>query len=148
MNTTKILIVVGCILGLALAWIPAYASPTSKKVTITCTSTGPDTVTGYASVMLCDTPSCGNSVTCQPDPVVSCDTSANMISQTAVCSTGTALVPFKVGAVSIVIECSDNGDNSCGTSYTGIPISGGKAVSFPADNIANPDGDGVTVTVK
>jgi len=43
MKKAKLLIVVGCLLGFALAWIPAYASPTSKKITITCTSVTPYT---------------------------------------------------------------------------------------------------------
>src|SRR5579872_6726576 len=49
----KIVIVAGCALGLALAWIPAYASPTSKKVTITCNSATGVLVTGTADVYLC-----------------------------------------------------------------------------------------------
>ena len=32
----KIMIVAGCLLGLALACIPAYASPTDKKITLSC----------------------------------------------------------------------------------------------------------------
>jgi hypothetical protein len=54
--------------------------------------------------------------------------------------------PYKVGGVSVVIGCSDNGDNACGTGYPNVAINGGKAVTFPADS--ESDGDGASVTLK
>ena len=148
MNRTKILIVVGCVLGLALAWIPAYASPTSKKITVTCTSTKGDVVIGSAAVTLCssidptlpDAQQCIRPTICPT--TVTCE-STGTISSTMVCS-----APYKVGGVSITIGCQDGSDSSCGTSYSNQPVSGGKAVDFPADNTANIDGDGVLVTFK
>ena len=38
MKRTKILVAVGCLLGLALARMPAYASPTNNKITLACNS--------------------------------------------------------------------------------------------------------------
>src|SRR6185437_13207311 len=50
----RIMIVLGCLLGLALACIPAYASPTDKKITLSCdVSAGSDIITGTATVTLC-----------------------------------------------------------------------------------------------
>jgi hypothetical protein len=43
-----------CVLGIAVASIPAYASPTSKKVTFTCNSFAPNVITATATVTLCD----------------------------------------------------------------------------------------------
>src|SRR5215469_13305264 len=100
MKRTKILSAVGCLLGLALAWLPAYASPTNKKITLTCNSPGAkDSVGGSVTVTLCETTNCGtvpgdNSLVCQP---VNCDSSGT-ISMTQACSTDAATPPFKVGA--------------------------------------------------
>ena len=74
------------------------------------------------------------------DPFVNCEATNNTMSVAQTCD-----APFKVGAISVDIGCSDNGDNACGTTYS-VPINGGKAVVFPADS--EPDGDGASVTIK
>lgn len=140
----KIVIVAGCVLGLALAWIPAYASPTSKKVTITCNSATGDSVTGTADVYLCS--SIDTSAT---DPSNQCVGATQCLSDFTCDSTGPisitmpCVASFKVGGVYVAIGCTDATD-SCGTTHIST-LKGGKGVDLSA---GSSDGDGVTVTVK
>ena len=58
-----------CLLVLTMACAPAYASPTQRKITLSCDVTaGSDVITAQeTTVTLCDTPDCsasGNSVAC------------------------------------------------------------------------------------
>ena len=140
----KIAIIAGCVLGLALAWIPAYASPTSKKVTITCNSATGASVTGTADVYLCS--SIDSSA---PEPFDECVGATQCPSDFKCDSTGTISITmpcnelFKVGGVYVSIGCTDGG-NSCGTTHIST-LKGGKGVDLSA---GSSDGDGVTVTVK
>ncbi len=147
----KIVIVAGCLLGLALACIPAYANPTSKKITLSCASVAGDSVAGSATVTLCETTNCGSvpgddSVTCPP---VTCD-STFTVSMTNVCSTDVATAPFKVGAVSanICYQADEDGGETC-TPHPGT--GGGIAVTgkgfFTVVGPGN-DSDTVSLTVK
>jgi hypothetical protein len=142
----KIMIVAGCLLGLALACIPAYASPTNKKITLSCSSAAGDSVAGSVNVTLCDSPACDQSFPCLP---VACD-SANTVSTTVVCSTDAATVPFKVGAVSINIcyqEDEDGGPNCTQHPGTGGGIAMGGKGFF---TVVGPgtDSDTVSLIVK
>jgi hypothetical protein len=100
----KIMIVAGCLLGLALACIPAYASPTNKKITLSCNITaGTDMITGTAMVTLCDSALCdGQTFSCDP---VDCDSSGVTapISITVACDSLT----FKVAGFQEVIDAKD-----------------------------------------
>ena len=147
----RIMIVAGCLLGLALACIPAYASPTNKKITLSCASTASDSITGSATVTLCETTNCANisgddSITCPP---VACDTSGT-VSITDVCSTDAATTPFKVSAVSVNIcyKADEDGQEAC-TPHPGT--GGGIAVGgkgfFTVVGPGN-DSDTVSLTVK
>ena len=97
----KIVIVAGCLLGLALACIPAYASPTSKKVTITCNSATGASVTGTADVYLCS--SIDTSAT---DPVNQCVGATQCPSDFTCDSTGTISITMPCAASSKVGECT------------------------------------------
>ena len=151
----KIVIVAGCLLGLALAWIPAYASPTSKKITVTCNSSdGGEVVLGDATVTLCvSLATCidpTKSVVC---PEVFCDSSGvnQPISITVSCD-----APFKAGAATGQVDFSDSEGSTGGSSPSIEPLNGkGFSVSAfpdtnPNDNGADLDGDteNVTLTVK
>jgi hypothetical protein len=150
MNRTKVLIVVGCLLGLALAWLPAYASP-SSRITLTCDSPNAgDSVSGSVTVTLCETTNCGStpgdsSYVCTP---VSCD-SANIMSVKQACDAG-----FKATAVSVNIcyQEDQDGNPTC-TSHpgdgTGIAL-GKKGFSTVVGPGSPPygDGDTVSLTVK
>ena len=140
----KIVIVAGCLLGLALVWVPAYASPTSKKVTITCNSATGASVTGTADVYLCS--SIDTSATA---PANECVGATQCPSDFTCDSTGTISITMpcvalsKVGGVYVSIGCMD-GNDSCGTTHIST-LKGGKGVDLSA---GSTDGDGVTVTVK
>jgi hypothetical protein len=149
----KILTVFLCVLGLAVACIPAYANPTNKKITLTCASVTGDSVTGSATVTLCETTNCGSvvgddSITCLP---VTCD-STSTVSMTNVCSTDAATVPFKVGAVSVNTcyhEDEDSQDVEHCTPHPGT--GGGIAVTGKGFfTVVGPgtDSDTVSLTVK
>ena len=147
----KIMIVAGCLLGLALACIPAYASPTNKKITLSCSSAASDSVTGSATVTLCETTNCGSvpgddSVTCPP---VMCDISGT-VSITNACSTDAATVPFKVGAVS-ANTCYQQDEDLQPTCTPHPGTGGGIAITgkgfFTVVGPGN-DGDTVSLTVK
>jgi hypothetical protein len=147
MKRTKILIAVGCLQGLALAWLPAYASPTSKKITATCISTnGADAIHGSVTVRLCASiDSCpdftfvdvqGSTVTCAP--TIDCDANNNTVSVTQTCD-----APFKVGAAYAEVGCTENTSPNCGTAFTTTVK--GKGAFLPD---TTTDGDGVTVQIK
>jgi hypothetical protein len=67
----KILTLSCCLLGLAVACVPAYANPFNKKITLSCDVTaGTDVITGDVTTMtLCapSTPACtAETVDCYP----------------------------------------------------------------------------------
>ncbi|HEY2524710.1 MAG TPA: hypothetical protein VGI29_06600 [Candidatus Binataceae bacterium] len=143
MKRTKMVIVVGCLLGLALAWLPAYASPTDKKITLTCNSPNAgDSISGSVTVTLCDTTDCGTSLVCTP---VNCDSSGTM-SVTQACGTN-----FKVGAVSVNICYQEDQDG--GPTCTQHPGTGGgiaitgKGFTTVVGPGSPPTGDGDTVSL-
>jgi hypothetical protein len=144
-NMKRVLTVSSCLLLLAAACIPAYASPTNKKVTISCDTTGTDVFTGETTVALCPlSPSvvdCNTStagaVVCGTPVTAPIDCSIGMsapISQTVPCSAG-----FKVEAV--FIDLGIQGFTS--TQHT-IAVTGGKAIST-SDTVGTAT---VSVTVK
>jgi hypothetical protein len=49
----KLMTVSCCLLLLGVGYIPAYASPTNKKITISCDTTANDVFTGETTVTLC-----------------------------------------------------------------------------------------------
>ena len=75
----KILTVSCCLLGLAVACVPAYASPTRKKITLGCGgAVAPDYVIGTATVTLCASSASGlctgETKICQFTPIpLACD---------------------------------------------------------------------------
>jgi hypothetical protein len=151
----KIVIVAGCLLGLALAWIPAYASPTSKKITVTCNSSdGGEVVLGDATVTLCvSLATCTDPTKSVVCPEVLCDSSgvSQPISITVSCD-----APFKAGAAMGQVDFSDSEGSTGGSSPSIEPLNGkGFSVSAfpdtnPNDTGADLDGDteNVTLTVK
>ena len=134
--------------GLALAWMPAYASPTNKKITLTCNSPNAgDPISGSVTVTLCDTTACDNSLVC---PVVNCETGGT-ISVTQACSTDNATTPFKVGAVSVNICYQEDGDpNPTCTQHPGagggIAVTGKRFTTVVGPG-PPPTGDGDTVSL-
>lgn len=143
----KILTISCCLLGLAMACVPAYASPMRKKITIDCSNVmAPDSITGTATVTLCAssaTDNCATSYLCPSTPV-SCDSNGT-ISVTVTCD-----APFKVDYVTghaDVLEYDGNG-NFVGTGGSDINSTlGGKGYYklYPT----NPPGTGaVALTIK
>ncbi len=89
-----------CVLGITAAAIPAYASPTSKKITFTCNAFAPNVITAIATVTLCEgdtgtvPDSCiGQTFQCPTQFI--CDSSGISAMEDS-CSTA-----FKVGAASV-----------------------------------------------
>jgi hypothetical protein len=129
MKMNKILAVSCCLLGLAMAAIPAYASPMRKKITIDCSNvTAPNSITGSATVTLCassPTDYCGTRYQC-PSMPVSCN-STGVVSITVMCDAG-----FKVDYVTghaDVYEYDDQG-NIIGTGGGDLDSTlGGKGIS-------------------
>jgi hypothetical protein len=147
----KIVTVSMCLLGLAVAGIPAYASPTNKKITITCTvPTTTDTISGDTTVRLC--PSAYTVDTCpDPDlgeiagtvlcPEIKCDSSGlAFTSVTIPCD-----APFRVSVVKAAMDYVDSDGGFDGTTFSTSGLTG-KGVTFPYGNPA--DGDSVSATVK
>jgi hypothetical protein len=142
----KVVIAWFCVLGLAVACIPAYANPTSKKITLTCSSSTGDAVSGSVDVILCDSTQCVQSIAC---PQVTCDSVS--ISTTTLCSTDTAQVPFKVGAVHVNV-CYQQ-DEDLQPTCTPHPDTVGAGVAITGKGfftVVGPgtDSDTVTLTVK
>jgi hypothetical protein len=143
----KIVIVGGCLLGLALACIPAYANPINKKITLSCNvSAGADVISGDATtITLCapSTPPCnGETFDCLSTLTtpISCD-SGGTISMTVSCD-----APWKVGGFFAHIDAS----SSLGTGGKDIPPSplGGKGYSVTFSTYPGSANDTVTFTVK
>ena len=146
---SKIMIVAGCLLGLALACIPAYASPTNKKITLSCDITaGSDTITGYVNVTLCSSidptslDPCVGPTIC---PQVNCDSSSGAtypISITVPC-----IASSKVGGVVIDLEATVT--DSAGNVVTGgsQPISTMNGKGYSLSVTPNPN-DTLSLTVK
>ncbi len=123
------------LLLLSVGWMPAsYASPTSKKVTVTCGSTVPDNnITGQAIVMVCEASSggvcTGQTFEC---PVPSCDSQTT--SMTVACDPG-----FKVDS----LEAQVSVDDTTSTMHT---VQGLKGKGFAtSDTCGN---DTVSISVK
>ena len=145
----KIMIVLGCLLGLALACIPAYASPTKKKVVITCEvpASSSDDITGDATVRLCASPdTCPAPIEGPVDgtvlcPEINCDSSGltAFISVTVSCDAS-----FKVGGVNAGMSYIDSDGTVNGTTFNSTL--NGKGVVFPYGNPG--DLDSVSLTIK
>jgi hypothetical protein len=148
----RIMIVLGCLLGLALACIPAYASPTHKNITVTCTSSdGNEVITGDATVTLCATlATCTKQfVVC---PQILCDSSGTNqpISITVSCD-----APFKVGGLTAQIDFLDSEGHTAGSSPSVDSLTGkgfSTSVAPNPNDTTDPDADGdteaVSLTVK
>jgi hypothetical protein len=122
------------LLLLSAGWIPtSYASPTSKKISVSCDSSVSDSITGQAIVMVCEAssagPCTGSTLNC---PVPTCDSQTT--SMTVVCDPG-----FKIDAVQSQIVVDDN------TSTMHL-VEGLKGKGFSES--FGFLGDTVTVTVK
>ena len=135
----KLLTASCCLLLLAAACIPAYASPTDKKITISCDTTGTDSFTGETTVTLCPQPpsvaDCNSlttdAVVCGP---IDCSIGVTApISQTVPCTTN-----FKVEAVNV--DLGIVGD----TSTQHAVAASGKGFSTSFTSLT----DTVSVTVK
>ena len=122
----KIMIAVCGIALVAMASIPAHASPTNKKVTVSCAFV--DGNTGYADVMLYDSGS--GSFPC---PEVTCD--ASVTSVTVACD-----APLRVN--SIFADC---GLMNVQSTSNPVELKGGKGISL---SFTSDGGDTVAVTVK
>ena len=143
----KILTVFFCMLGLAVACIPAYANPINKKITLSCNVSGTDVISGDVTTMtLCapSTPPCtAETFDCLSTLTapISCDTSSGTISMTVSCD-----APWKVGGFSAQIDAS----SSLGTGGKDIPPSplGGKGYSVTFSTSPGSANDTVTFTIK
>jgi hypothetical protein len=145
----KLMITSGCLLGLALACIPAYANPTDKKIALSCNvASGTDVVSGYVNVTLCSSidPSlvdgCVGPTVC---PEVSCD--SNGANQLPISITVPCSALSKVGGLMIDLEATVT--DSLGNVITGgaQPISTmkSKGYSLSVTPVLN---DTLSVTVK
>jgi hypothetical protein len=136
----KILTIFCSLLFLAAAWVPAYASPTNKKITISCDTTNPgDVFTGWTTVTLCPSPTSVEDCNINTVDAVVCGTvncsigGTDPISQTVACST-----PFRVETVTV-----DLGIEGLGTNDSHTVAARGR-ISFPYTS----GNDTVSVTVK
>jgi hypothetical protein len=139
--TNKVLLL-ACLIGVT-ASLPAYASPTKKKITLTCDSPVGNTITGQATVTF-DDPTSDSTYTCSTS--LDCDsTSSSGVphSKTADCP-----LPFRsneLGAFSLSFQ---DGPLSGKTGLTSGPIIvKGRGMSF-WDGPDDGSGDTVTLTVK
>ena len=145
----KIMILAGCLLGLALACIPAYASPTDKKITLSCNiASGTDVISGYVNVTLCSSidlsliDPCIGPTNCQQ---VNCDSSgANNV---PISITVPCIASSKVGGV--VIDLEATATDSAGNVVTGgsQPISTMNGKGYSLSVTPNPN-DTLSLTVK
>jgi hypothetical protein len=148
----KILTVSCCMLGLAIACMPAYASPTDKKITLSCdVAAGTGVITGEATVTLCADsapfPCTGATFNCQSTPI-SCDSSGLTapISITVSCS-----APFKVDGLTAMINVTDydSNGNRVGTGGSNPNSTlGGKGFSTTTGTGSGSPYDTVSLTVK
>ena len=152
----KILVVSFCVLGLALSGVVANAKPTEKQITLECSTTDSDTITGFVMVTLCDAADCsGEQSDCvaatQPPPLPSisfvsavCD-SANVPAITVTCST-----PFRVrGQMSVIgyVEAS-HPDQPHSTPHSGELKGKGFYTLYGGDMDQNGDSETVSLTIK
>jgi len=101
---TKKVLLVSCLLGLA-STIPAYASPTSKTVTLSCSAGSPDAIIGQVDVILSDS-SGALSVDCTS--LLACDSTGGLVSPGAPSTNSTTCVaPFKVAQMTYTLNYSD-----------------------------------------
>ena len=141
----KILAVSYSLLGLAVVCMPAYATPTGKKITLTCSSAAGEIVTGDATVTLCATPATcvdpTQSVVC---PTINCDSSN--ISATIACAAS-----FKVGAITAQIDLTDDEGNTAGSSPSATLGGKGFSTTVATDSAgpnADPDSSSDTVSLR
>src|SRR5450759_354267 len=92
----KLLSIISCVLALAAVTNPAQASP-ATKITLTCSSLAPNTITGDATITLC---AASGAIICQAAiatcPVVQCDSSGVKFDPSTTIS---CAAPFKVEAI-------------------------------------------------
>jgi hypothetical protein len=148
----KILTVSCCMLGLAIACMPAYANPTDKKITLSCNvAAGTGVITGDATVTLCagsgSFPCTGATFNCPSTPI-SCDSSGVKapISITVSCS-----APFEVDGLTALINVKDydSAGNLIGTGGSNPNSTlGGKGFSTTTGTGTGSVNDTVTLTVK
>jgi hypothetical protein len=138
----KRLAVLVCLLGMVFVSMPAYANPKDKKITLTCGSIAPDTISAHATVTLCEAASatCGGQMSACP--TVSCDSGGDA-SVTISCS-----APFKVDAVSFTENYTDS-DGSFGSAMgTRLLPNGGKAMVLSVQVSGKDTGDTAVLEIK
>ena len=142
----KIVIASCCLLSLAVSCIPAYASPTDKKITVACdVAGGTDVITGTATVTLCSSIDLTLPISqqCVGDiyvcPTVNCDSSAANTSMTISCPTS-----FKVKGLIATVGYTDGTTTE---STTKISTLGGKGFFTLYGDDADNDGDSDTVSL-
>ena len=129
---------------LVASCLPAYASPTSKKITLTCNSVAPDYVTANASIVLCASSASGlcNGDTF-PCPQVSCD---NVTTSMTVVCTATSKVDGLMGQANANDYDANGSQIGSGGSSPSSTLGGkGFSTTFP---VTSNSGDTVTLTVK
>ena len=135
---TKKVLVFSCLLGL-IASLPANASPTNKKITLTCSSAA-NVITGTATVTVCDAAPVvctGQTYLCGS---VSCDSSGSSTNPT---NTIACSAPFRVDGVSYNVSYVDsNGSSGLITGSTVLPNGSGYSVTTGAGS------DTVTLKIK
>jgi hypothetical protein len=157
MNKTLVAFI--CLLGLAVAGVPASANPISKKITVSCDSDTADSdgITGYAYITLCDTSDCAGG---QQSPCVSatqvpplgsvpfvtavCDSINGPVSITVTCSQ-----TFHVRGASIGIGYVDptGSTYTLSTTYQSTLMGKGFFTTYGGDSAGDNDGDTDTVSV-
>lgn len=131
------------ILGLMAVSKPAFAFK-PIKVTLTCTASSGDVITGsVAYLTLCD----ASSSSCSGSSGFACPTLPICDSSTTISETDTCTAPFKVGGFMVQVGATDYFNNSTSTATGGFggggiiyPLSPGKGYSVSI-NTANDGGN-------
>lgn len=104
---TKKVLLLSCVLGLMSAF-PAHASPTNKKITISCGSGAPDTIIGEVDVTLYDKTG-GSSLDCG---LLVCDSSnGSILSGAPPTNSKSCTAPFRVYDMSYTLNYTDYDGN-------------------------------------
>jgi hypothetical protein len=135
---TKKVLLLSCLLGL-LSSFPAYASPTNKKITLTCNSISTDVITANVAVTLTD----GGALS-SPCGLIFCDSSGASAPAT---NSASCTTPFRVHDLSYTLSYVDTDSlgnvSQSGTSGIALVRGNGFSVQSTAST-----GDTVTLDVK
>ena len=144
---SKILAISCCLLGFAIACVPAFASPTNKKITVACSSVAPNDITCSAdTVALCASapvPCKGQTFPC---PDMLCDSSgASAPPSTTISCTA----PFKAVAIEFNVSWAEAGATPPGIGFfTQNSLNKGKVGFSLTTGPTSPATDSVTFTIK